>query len=368
MHAAGRRRRRGCRHARLRHGRGGARARGTGTARPRARSARQPARRRRGARSRAARRRRAPGARHPRPRPDHRAADDRRHRRRRHDPAWARPARASDRRPQDRQDGARRRHRHQPAPLGCHLRLRDDRPEGLDGGAGHQGRARPRRNRALHFRRGGGEHAPRLAMACAVCGLHHGRVLPRQGPARAAHSRRPEQARDRLPRDLAALAQAPWPRGLSRRHLLHPLAAPGAGLEALGPAWRRLADGAADRGDSGRQPHRLYPDEPDLHHRRTDLLRAEAVLRGPEARRERGLERLARRRQDAGPDHHGGGEQLEARLRPVPRARGVHAVRRRCRRAHQGAHRARAPHPRLSSCSRNTARYRSARRPPFCSP
>ena len=46
--------------------------------------------------------------------------------------------------------------------------------------------------------------------------LRHGRVLPRQGQARAVRVRRPLQARGGLPRDLAAAAPPARARGLSR--------------------------------------------------------------------------------------------------------------------------------------------------------
>ena len=63
---------------------------------------------------------------------------------------------------------------------------------------------------------------------------------------------------------------------------------------------RRLADGAADRRDRCRQSQRLYPDQPDLHHRRPDRARFAAVRRGPQARRRCRHQRQPRRRQDAG--------------------------------------------------------------------
>ena len=76
---------------------------------------------------------RVQGARHRRAPAGQRAAADRHQGDRLDDPDRPRPARADHRRPQDRQDRDRHRHDHQPEGRRRHLRLRRDRPEGIDG-------------------------------------------------------------------------------------------------------------------------------------------------------------------------------------------------------------------------------------------
>ncbi len=76
----------------------------------------------------------------------------------------------------------------------------------------------------------------------------------------------------------------------------------------------------ADRRDRCRQPQRLHPDQPDLHHRRADRAGRQAVLPGAEAGGGRRHQRQPGRRQDAGGGTAGCGGHAAARLRPVPRA------------------------------------------------
>ena len=78
---------------------------------------------------------------------------------------------------------------------------------------------------AHHLRRRPRRCARRPAMAGALRGLHHRRVLPRPRAGRAPRHRRSDQARRRLSPALAATAPSARTRGLSRRRLLHALAA-----------------------------------------------------------------------------------------------------------------------------------------------
>ena len=119
------------------------------------------------------------------------------------------------------------------------------------------------------------------AMDRAIRGLHDRRIFPRPRPARAGRRRRSDQARRDPPRTGAADPRAARPRSLSRRHLL-PAFAPARALgEAVGRARRRLADRIADRRDRCRQSVRLYPDQPDLDHRRADRARFPPLRRQP---------------------------------------------------------------------------------------
>ena len=144
------------------------------------------------------------------------AAPDRHQGDRRHGPDRPRPARAHHRRPPDRQDRGGGGHDHQPEGRGGRLHLRGHRPEAVHrrpGGAdprGVRGDGLHDRGRRLRLRAG----APPLHRP--LLGLRDGRVLPRQRQARGLHLRRPLEARRRLPRDLAAAAPAPGPRGVSR--------------------------------------------------------------------------------------------------------------------------------------------------------
>ena len=127
------------------------------------------------------------------------------------------------------------------------------------------------------------------------------------------------------------LRRPPGPRGLPGRRLLPPLEAARARLQALRRARRRLADGAAGHRDPGGRHRRVHPDERDLDHRRPDLPRGRPLLLGRPPggqRRPLGLAR-GRERPDEGDEE--GRRAPPARALPVPRARGVRAVRLRAR-------------------------------------
>ena len=158
------------------------------------------------------------------------AAPDRHQGDRRDDPDRPRPARADHRRPPDRQDGDRDRHDHQQQGLRRRLDLRRDRAA-----HGHRGRrradARGGRRDGQHDhhrrrrRRGRPDQVPR-----PVRGRGDRRVLPLQGRPRADGLRRPDQARVRVPPDVAAAAPPAGPRGVPGRRV----------LPALPPARARL--------------------------------------------------------------------------------------------------------------------------------
>ena len=100
-----------------------------------------------------------------------------------------RSARTDHRRPPDRQDRGGRRHHHQPEGQGPVLRLRGDRPEGLDHRQrGAQARG-VRRDGIHHRRRRVGLGIRGDAVHRALFRLHDGRVLPRPRPGRAHHLR-----------------------------------------------------------------------------------------------------------------------------------------------------------------------------------
>ena len=246
---------------------------------------------------------------------------------RRDGPDRPRPARADHRRPPDGQDRRRRRRDHQPARPGHDLHLQRDRPEAVDGRAGRAD-ARGSRRDGIHHRRLGrrvGSGAAPLHQP--VLGLHDGRVLPRQRPARAGDLRRPLEARAGLPRDLAAAAPSAGPRGLPGRRLLPALAPAGARREAEEGARRRLADGAADHRDAGGRPLGLHPDQRHLDHRRADLPGVGPVPPGRPSRDQRRQLGQPRRRIGAGQGDAPGRRHAAPRPRAVPRARRVRAVR-----------------------------------------
>ena len=112
---------------------------------------------------------------------------------------------------------------------------------------------------------------------------------------------------------------------------------------ALAGPGRRLADGAADRGDAGERHLRLHPDERHLDHGRPDLPGARPVQRRHPARDERRYLGLARGRRRAAQGDAAGGAPAPPRHGAVPRAAGVRPVRRvRPRRVDAPAARARA--------------------------
>ena len=227
------------------------------------------------------------------------AAADRHQGDRRDDPDRPRPARADHRRPPDRQDGDRDRHDHQQQGLRRRLDLRRDRAA-----HGHRGRRRAdarggRRDGQHDHRRRGRRRGRPDQVPRPVRGRGDRRVLPLQGRARADDLRRPDQARLRLPPDVAAAAPPAGSRGLPGRRLLPAQPPARARLQAVGRARRRLADVAADHRDAGRRRVGLHPDERDLDHRRADLPRAEAVLLGRAPGDQRRHLGVARRRQRA---------------------------------------------------------------------
>ena len=313
-----------------------------GADRPRGRSAGQAARRQGADRHRRTRRlveshrprhRRAPAGR--------RAAADRHQGDRRHDADRPRPARADHRRPQDRQDGHRHRHDHQPEGQRRHLRLRRDRPEGVDGRRRWSTMLRRARRDGLHDRRRGRRQRPRPR-----CSTSPPTPAPRW-PSTSCTSKGEATlcVYDDLSKQAAAyrqlsllLRRPPGREAYPRRRVLRPLAAAGAvgqagqhvrdrprpradrdrdgdrglgrqqqGRTSASPAWKgearpqgelspgpqgrqddhvgRLADGPADHRDAGRRGLGLHPDERDLDHRRPDLPPARPVLRGRPAGR-----------------------------------------------------------------------------------
>ncbi len=130
------------------------------------------------------------------------------------DPDRSRTARADHRRPPDREDRDRDRRHHQPEGHRRHLHLRRDRPERAESGA-DQGNSRAVRGDGAHDHRRRHRVGSRAAaVPRAVCGLRHGRILHAEGRPRADHLRRPDQARGRVPRALAAAAAATVSRGV----------------------------------------------------------------------------------------------------------------------------------------------------------
>ena len=86
-------------------------------------------------------------------------------------------------------------------------------------------------------------------------------------------------------------------------------------------------DRAADHRDAGQRRLRLHPDERDLDHRRSDLPRVRPLLlRHPAGDQRRHLG-LPGRRQRADEGDEEGRRQAQARPLPVPRPRGLRAVR-----------------------------------------
>ena len=164
--------------------------------------------------------------------------------------------------------------------------------------------------------------------------LRDGRALPLQRRPRALHLRRPDQARVRVPPDVAAAAPPAGSRGLPGRRLLPALPPARARGQAQRRPRRRLADRAADHRDAGRRRVGLHPDERHLDHRRADLPRAQPVLlRRPPGHQRRHLG-VARGRLGADHADEEGGRQAQARAVAVPRPRGVRPVRLRPRPGH----------------------------------
>ena len=174
------------------------------------------------------------------------------------------------------------------------------------------------------------EAAPIKYMA-PYAGCAMGEHFLYNGKARALRLRRPHQARLRLPADVAAAAPPAGPRGLPGRRLLPALAPARAGREAERRARRRLADRAADHRDAGQRRLGLHPDQRHLDHRRPDLPGVRPVLLGRAAGDQRRHLGLAGGRQRADQGDEEGGRQAAPGPLPVPRPRGVRAVRLRAR-------------------------------------
>ena len=137
-----------------------------------------------------------------------------------------------------------------------------------------------RRAREHDHRRRPGRRGRADQVHGALRGLRDGRALPLQRQARALHLRRPDQARVRLPPDVAAAAPPAGPRGLPGRRLLPALAPARARGEAERRPRRRLAHRAADHRDAGGRRVGLHPDQRHLDHRRPDLPRGGPVPLG----------------------------------------------------------------------------------------
>ena len=102
-------------------------------------------------------------------------------------------------------------------------------------------------------------------------------------------------------REIALLTrQPPGPRSLSRRRLLPPRAAAGARRQAVARRGGGSLTALPIARDRCRQPQRLYPDQPDLHHRRSARPERAAVPGGPEAGDRYRHQRQPGRRQDPG--------------------------------------------------------------------
>ena len=289
--------------------------------------------------------RRRQGARHHSAQVGARADGDGAESDRRVDPDRPRPARTHHRRPSDRQDRDRARYHPESEVDQCLrrreaqalLRLCRGRAEALDGGAVRQGSRGERRARL--FDRGGGDRVRSGADAVsgAVFRLRHGRVFPRQRHARGDHLRRSLQAGRGLPPDVALVAPAAGPRGLSGRRVLSALAAARArGEDERRPQGRFAHRAAGDRNPSQRRVG-LHPDQRHLHHRRPDLSRDRPVLPGHPPGGERRTVGVAGRLLGADQGDEEGRRPHQGRTGAIPRNGGVRAVRLRSRRHHAAA-------------------------------
>ena len=88
-----------------------------------------------------------------------------------------------------------------------------------------------------------------------------------------------------------------------------------------------LADRAADHRDAGGRRVRVRADQRDLDHRRPDLPRDRPLQRRHPPGHQRRHLRVARRRRGADQGHQEARRRRAPRARPVPRARGLRAVR-----------------------------------------
>ena len=149
------------------------------------------------------------------------APDDRPQGHRLDDPHRPRPARADHRRPRHRQDGHRHRRHHQPEGQGRVLLLRRDRPEAVD--RGRSVARKLKEHGAMEYTTiiAASASRPRpAAVHRALRRLHHGRALHVAGQGHPRGVRRPFEAGQRLPPDVAAAAPPAGTRGLPRRRVL----------------------------------------------------------------------------------------------------------------------------------------------------
>ena len=255
---------------------------------------------------------------------------------RRDDERRPRPARADHRRPPDRQDVDLHRHDHQQQGQGPEVRLRRDRAAHVHRRGGGAAARRPRRARQHRDRRRAGRRGRADQVPRPVRGRGDRRALALQRAARARDLRRPDEARVRVPADVAAAPPPAGPRGVPGRRVLPALAPARAVGEAVRRARRRLVHRAADHRDAGRRRVGVHPDERHLDHRRPDLPRGGPVPLGRAAGDQRGHLGVARGRLGADDADAEGGRPAAARALAVPRARGVRAVRLRPRRGHAG--------------------------------
>ena len=182
-----------------------------------------------------------------------RAASDRAQGHRLDDPDRPRAARADHWRPPDGQDGHR-----------ASTRFSINTTRTSSASTSRSGRNSRRLRRSSRFSKTPGRCGTRLSSASpasdpapmlyisSVCGVHDGRVFPRQRPPRAVRLRRSDEARAVVSRDLAAPAPAAGTRGVSGRRVLSALAAARAGGEDAGR--RSAADRSPPFPSSRRRP------------------------------------------------------------------------------------------------------------------
>ena len=139
--------------------------------------------------------------------------------------------------------------------------------------------------------------APGLQYLAPFAACTIGEYFMHQRRPRAGRLRRPDQARRRLPPRVPAARPPARARSVSRRCVLPARPAARTRHETARPARRRKPDRASHRRHAGRERRGLYPDQPDLDHRRADLPERPALQRGPAAGGRCGLERVAGRRE-----------------------------------------------------------------------
>ena len=156
------------------------------------------------------------------------------------------------------------------------------------------------------------------------------------GEPRADDLRRPDQARVRVPPDVAAAAPPAGSRGLPGRRVLPAQPPAGARRQAQRRPGRRVDDLAADHRDAGGRRVGLHPDQRHLDHRRPDLPRGRPVPLRCAARHQRGHLGVPRGRRRAAQGDEEGGRQAAPGPLAVPRAGGLRPVRLRAGRRHPG--------------------------------